>query len=121
MKDFLWMKDEGHRIKDKIVTTLRTQQTKVISLLSFILYLFIPFCGWMPNVPSCPLTPSPPYRRGGGVEATHDSKNSADEGNKSFILYPLSFIQQLFVDYLHNTLLGIEPFEQDGLALYRDI
>ena len=44
MKDFLWMKDEGHRIKDKIVTTLRTQQTKVISLLSFILYLLSNNC-----------------------------------------------------------------------------
>ena len=44
MKDFLWMKDEGHRIKDKIVTTLRTQQTKVISPLSFILYLLSNNC-----------------------------------------------------------------------------
>ena len=65
------MKDEGHRIKDKIVTTLRTQQTKVISLLSFILYLFIPFCGWMPNVPSRPLTPSPLKEGGGGVHRPH--------------------------------------------------
>ena len=63
----------------------------------------------MPSVPSRPLTPSPPYRRGGGVEATFDSEmyrqklisllsfilylsSSANKGNKSFILHPLSFI-----------------------------
>ena len=29
----------------------------------------------MPNVPSRPLTPSPPFRRGGGAEITFDSEN----------------------------------------------
>ena len=31
---------------------------------------FPPICGLMPNVPSRPLTPSPPFRRGGGVRIT---------------------------------------------------
>ena len=44
---------------------------------SFILYpksvilrpssFYISFCGLKPSVPSRPLTPSPPFRRGGGV------------------------------------------------------
>ena len=37
-------------------------------LISFILYFS--FCGLMPIVPSRPLTPSPPFRRGGGVKVT---------------------------------------------------
>ena len=35
MKDFLWIKDEGHKIKDKIVSTLKSTDA---SNQSFILY-----------------------------------------------------------------------------------
>ena len=35
-------------------------------------HLLYPLCGLKPSVPSRPLTPSPPFRRGGGV-ATHTS------------------------------------------------
>ena len=39
---------------------------------------FLPLspCGYMPSVPSRPRTPSPPFRRGGGVGITFDSENT---------------------------------------------
>ena len=49
-----------------------TNKSFILCPLSFILHP--PHSGLMPSVPSRPRTPSPPFRRGGGVEATFVSE-----------------------------------------------